>query len=455
MGEGGQVSPAQTGQTALPGVSPTKLLLHLTEHLCYHLSVIQNTCPEWHRTNRTIMHVDMDAFFVSVERILNPALIGKPVVVGGKPGGRGVVACASYEARAFGLHAGMPLGKASRLCPQAIFIEGSYPRYREASQKFMLILANFSPFIEPMGIDEAFLDVTGFESIHGSMRRMAGAIKEKVKKELGLCASVGIAGGKIIAKVASDESKPDGLIEVPRGGDAAFLAPLPVDKLPGIGKKTEPVLKGLGIRTIGQLARLPLEALKSRFGIYGDVLHQWANGIDDRKVELPGAAKSISRETTFARDTRDNVFLKATLRYLAERVAAELRGQGKRAKCITVRVRYADFTTISRRQTLPQNTDSDQVIYDTGARQLDRALLMEKQLVRLVGIGVANLGEAGPQLNMLDSSARRLERLNHAIDRIRDKYGFTAIQTGRTLPLKALLPETEDGYILPTPSLSR
>ncbi len=407
------------------------------------------------RPNRTIMHIDLDAFFVSVERILHSELNGRPVVVGGKPGGRGVVACASYEARAFGLHAGMPLASASRLCPQAIFIEGSYTRYRDASHKFMAILADFSPFIEPMGIDEAYLDVTGFESLHGSIRQMAVSIKERIRKEIGLCASVGIAGGKVVAKVASDYSKPDGLVEVSEGTDGSFLAPLTIDKLPGIGKKTGLIMKGLGIRKIGELAALPLNTMKSRFGIYGEVLHRWANGIDDRGVEFPGEAKSISRETTFARDTRERTLLRATLRYLSERVAAELRESGKHARCIALKLRYSDFTTITRQRTLPQSTDSDQVIYDTGAGLLDIALLAEKQPVRLVGIGVANLVESSRQLDMLDFSTRKQGKLDCAVDRIRKKYGFTAIQTGRTLPLKDLFPGHKDGYTLQTPSLSR
>ncbi|MBI2287683.1 MAG: DNA polymerase IV, partial [Chloroflexi bacterium] len=178
-------------------------------------------------SNRTIMHVDLDAFFVSVEQVLNPELKGKPVVVGGRPGGRGVVAAASYEARAFGLHSAMPLKTASRLCPQAIFIEGSFPKYREASQKFMAILADFSPFLEPVGLDEAYLDVTGFESIYGSIHQMAVAIRQRVKGELGLNASIGVASSKVVAKVASELSKPDGLIEVVYGGERSFLAPLP------------------------------------------------------------------------------------------------------------------------------------------------------------------------------------------------------------------------------------
>ncbi|MFC2022180.1 DNA polymerase IV [Chloroflexota bacterium] len=406
-------------------------------------------------SDSTIMHIDLDAFFVSVEQVLNPELRGKPVVVGGRPGGRGVVAAASYEARTFGLHSAMPLKTASRLCPQAIFIEGSFPKYRDASQRFMAILADFSPFIEPVSLDEAYLDVTGFESIYGSIHQMAVAIKQRNKDELGLCASVGIAGCKVVAKVASDLSKPDGLLEVARGEERSFLAPLPVTKLPGIGKKAERILRSLGINTICELSITPLNTLKSHFGASGEVLHRLAGGIDDRKVELPGAAKSISRETTFDKDSRDHSLLKATLRYLSERVGADLRGRGKRARCITLKLRYADFTTITRSHTLSQTTDSDQAIFDTGARLLNRALSLEKQPVRLVGIGVSNLVEPGGQLAMLDSSAQRLEQLNRVIDRIRSKYGFTAIQTGRTLVLKDIFPERDDGYTLHTPSLSR
>ena len=402
-----------------------------------------------------IMHIDLDAFFVSVEQVLNPELKGKPVVVGGKPDRRGVVAAASYEARAFGLHSGMPLATASRLCPQTIFIEGSFPRYRDASKRFMAILADFSPYLEPMGLDEAYLDATGFESIHGSIRQMAVAIKKRIKDELGLCASVGIAGCKVVAKVASDLSKPDGLLEVSAGEERSFLAPLPVVQLPGVGKKSESVLRGLGINTIGQLAALPLGILKSHFGIAGVIIHNHANGIDERKVEPPGEARSISRETTFGRDTSDGSLLSATLRYLSEKVGSALRRKGKQAGCITLKLRYADFTTITRQQTLSQAGDSDQIIFDTGCKLLKKELSAEKQAVRLIGIGVSSLVESGRQLDMLDASDMRLKKLDMAIDRIRQKYGFTAIQTGRTLLLKDIFPANDEGYTLPTPSLSR
>ena len=404
---------------------------------------------------RQIMHIDLDAFFVSVEQVENPELKGKPVVVGGRPDRRGVVASASYEARAFGLHAGMPLTTASKLCPQAIFIEGSFPKYRVASQRFMAILADFSPYLEPVSLDEAYLDVTGFESIYGSIHQMAVAIKKRIKAELGLGASVGIASCKVVAKVASELSKPDGLLEVAAGQERSFLSPLPITKLPGIGNKTERILNGLGIDTIGNLSIMPLTTLKTHFGASGELLWRYSRGIDDRKVEPPAEAKSISRETTFGQDTRDRPRLKATLRYLSERIGSQLRQRGKQARCVILKLRYADFTTITRRHTLRQASDSDQTIFDTGVDLLNQALSQEKQKVRLIGIGVSSLTEPAKQLDMLDLSAPRRERLNKAIDRIRKKYGFTAIQTGRTLLLKDIFPSTDEGYTLHTPSLSR
>ncbi len=404
---------------------------------------------------RRIMHIDLDAFFVSVEQVDNPELRGKPVVVGGKPERRGVVAAASYEARAFGLHAGMPLATASRRCPQAIFVEGSFPKYRRASQRFMTILADFSPYLEPIGLDEAYLEVTGFESIHGSIHNMALVIKKRIRDELRLPASIGIASGKVVAKVASELSKPDGLVEVAPAKERSFLAPLPIAKLPGVGKKTAHLLKGLGINTIGELASASVATLKGRLGIYGELLHRHANGIDERRVMPPALAKSISRETTFAEDTRDIKHLRATLHYLSERVGSQLRGQGKEARCVTLKLRYADFTTITRRRTLSQGTSVDQTIFENGSALLKKALSREKQPVRLIGIGVSSLAEAGRQLTLLDSSALRLGELNKAIDRIRKKYGFSAIQTGRTLLLRDIFPTGEDGYTLPTPSLSR
>lgn len=402
-----------------------------------------------------IMHIDLDAFFASVEQVLNPELRGKLVVVGGRPDRRGVVASASYEARRFGIHAGMPLATAYRLCPQAIFIEGSFPKYRDASQRFMAILADFSPYLEPMGLDEAYLDATGFESMYGSIHQMAVAIKQRIKDELRLCASVGVASCKVVAKVASGLSKPDGLLEITAGEERSFLVPLPVNKLPGIGKKTERILRGLGIHTIGELSITTLSTLKSHFGTSGEFIHRCANGIDDRKVEPPGTTKSISRETTFGKDVSNHSLLKAMLHYLSEKVGSELRQQSKQARCITLKLRYSDFTTITRSHTPKQSVDTDDAIFKAGLGLVEKTLGHERRPVRLIGIGVSNLTQPGRQLGMLDGSAERLEQLNKAVDRIRQKYGFTAIQIGRTLPLKDIFPDTGEDYTLHTPSLSR
>ena len=401
------------------------------------------------------MHVDLDAFFVSVEQVDHPELKGKPVVVGGRPDTRGVVAAASYEARAFGVHSAMPLRTAARLCPQCIFVEGNFARYSETSRKFMAILADFSPFIEPMGLDEAYLDVTGFESLHGTIRQMGYAIKKRVKAELGINVSVGIANSKVVAKIASDASKPDGLIEVAPGGEAAFLTPLPIRRMPGIGEKTEPIFRRLGIDTIGKLARVPAEGLKKLLGNHGEHLRNMALGIDDSPVQSREEAKSMSRETTFGEDLHDRSVLEATLRYLSERVGAGLRQNGRFARCITLKLRYTDFMTITRNRTLQQVTDADGVIFDAGLTLLRAALLKEKKAVRLIGIGVTGLSESGQQLSLLDDTNLRLEKLDKAVDRIREKYGFGAIQTGRTMKLKELFEENERGYNLHTPGLSR
>jgi DNA polymerase-4 len=386
--------------------------------------------------NRRILHIDLDAFFVSVEQVLNPELKGKAVVVGGHADSRGVVACASYEARAFGLHAAMPIATAHRLCPQAIFISGNFATYREYSARVMGILADFSPDLEPGGLDEAYLDLTGFEPLYGPAYQTALKIKERVKSELGLTASIGIASGKTIAKVASDFSKPDGLIEVAPGEEKSFLAPLPVKRLPGVGPKMQQTLKRFGITTIGQLAELPVSFMKKTFGAYGELIHRRANGVDESKVMLPGPAKSISREVTLQKDTLDQRLLKATLRYLTERVGADLREQGKQAKCVTLKLRYADFEAITRSQTMKQASEVDQVIFDVGINLLVKALAQRRYPVRLIGIRVSNLEIEVRQLNMLDDSAQRLAYLNKAIDKIRRKYGFGAIETGQTLSLR-------------------
>jgi len=379
---------------------------------------------------RCIFHIDLDAFFVSVEQVLNPELKGKPVIVGGDPERRGVVASASYEARPFGIHAGMPSSKARRLCPQAIFIRSHFSLYKDASAKFMRILGDFSPHIEPLGFEEAYLDVTGCEEPYGSPRKLALAIKERINKELKITGSVGIATCKVVAKIASALCKPDGLLEIAPGDEQAFLNPLPIAKLPGVGKKTEQALKDMGITTIGELASLPLDTVKRQFGATGAMIHSYARGVDDREVEAPGEAKSISQQLTFARDTLDRNFLEANLHNLCQEVCQELRSQNKRAKCVAIRLRYADFKTITRQVILREASNVTQVIFATAQQLLTKALAQQEKPIRLIGIRISSLVGEGKQLPMFDSGMEKPEHLDKAIDKIRRKYGSTAIKTG-------------------------
>lgn len=394
---------------------------------------------------RRIMHIDLDAFFVSVECARRPELKGKPVVVGGNPDRRGVVAASSYEARRFGIHSGMPLRTAVRLCPGAIFVAGNHSVYREVSARFMAILDEFSPFLEPAGIDEAYLDVTGFESLHGSLQAMAEKIRRQISSQLGITASVGIAGSKIVAKAASEAAKPDGVLVVAPGEDARFLAPLDIGKLQGIGKKTEAILKGIGISTLGKLAQMPPASLKARLGSCAETLIEHARGIDNRPVERPEEAKSISRETTFAEDVHHRKTLEAMLQNLSEHVGARLRKRNRHARCITLKLRFADFSTITRSHTLPAPTDADQVIFTTGLNLMRKELAGNPLAVRLLGIGVSALTERGWQMDLLGGSLPRTDNLNRAVDRIRQKYGFDSISTGRTFYLEELFKKGEVG----------
>jgi len=385
---------------------------------------------------RGILHVDLDAFFVSVEQVHNPALRGKPVIVGGNPDRRGVVAAASYEARAFGIHSAMSLAKARQLCPHAIFLPGNFANYRKASEQFMAILADFSPCLEPAGLDEAYLDISGCD-IFGSPHQIALSIKERVKKELSLVASIGIASCKIVAKIASDHGKPDGLVEIAPGNEQEFLSPLPIGKLPGVGPRTEQKLKELGITTIGKLAKIPSSSVKLLLGASGMLLYQHAHGIDSRKVESRGETKSISRETTFSQDLPDQRILQATLRYLSERVGAQLRLQNAQAKTISLKLRYENFDTINRSHSSTEATSTDDTIYSIAARLFDKSF-DRKKLVRLIGVEVSNLTSNARQLSMFNQKSLRQEKLDKAIDHIRKKYGFDSIQTGNMLVLKEM-----------------
>ena len=382
---------------------------------------------------RRVFHVDLDAFFVAVERVLDPSLLGKPVVVGGEPGARGVVTCASYEARRYGLHAGMPLSRAQRLCPQAVFIRGQFAQYREASRSFMAILGRYTPLLEPLSIDEAFMDMTGFDGLYGPLPQVAESIRLRIQTEIGITASIGIASSKITAKVASDLCKPDGLLEVPPDGDADFLAPLAVEKLPGVGEKTAAVLRQLGITTVGQLAEAPLPTLLRQVGSWGRSLQKYARGLDTGPVSPSGPAKSISSETTFYQDTLDPEHLAATLQQLAERVGRRLRKEGKQASRVVLKLRYGDFQTVTRNRTIPTPVHLDEEIARVGTALLETALAQRNDPIRLLGIGVGQLAPRSAQLSMLDPSSGRGEELALAMDAIRERHGVAAISKGTTL----------------------
>ncbi|MBN1151946.1 MAG: DNA polymerase IV [Dehalococcoidia bacterium] len=378
---------------------------------------------------RCIFHVDLDAFFVSVEQLHDPSLKGKAVVVGGHPDSRGVVSAASYEARRFGVHSAMPLSQAKRLCPQALFIPVNFPRYIDASRRFMALLTRAASTIEPLGLDEAFLDVS--ESVHDFEGAHARAVelKRHVHNQLGLVASVGVATCKVVAKVASDFDKPDGLVVVLPGHEAAFLAPLRVESLPGVGKKTAASLAEIGVQTVGQLAVMSPHVMLRRFGRYGEVLLNHARGIDDSPVEPRGEPKSMSRETTFSKDTRDLSRLDSTLQSMCVELSNDLKRHRKRAGTVTLKLRYEDFKTVTRQTSLiPETADTADLL--RAAADLLRAMMdAERRHIRLIGVRATRLTGPERQLDMFAAESTRIQNLEQAVAELQSRYGPDSIQT--------------------------
>jgi DNA polymerase-4 len=380
---------------------------------------------------RTVLHVDMDAFYASVEQRDQPELRGRPVIVGADPSGRGVVSAASYEARRFGVHSAMPIGRAARLCPDAAFLPVDMDKYAAVSRQVMAILADFTPLLEPVSIDEAFLDVTGTEGLHGDGAAVARTIKSRVAFALRLTASVGVAANKFVAKVASDLRKPDGLVVVAPGTEADFLAPLPVSRLWGVGRVTAAGLEAMGLSTIGQLAAVPAAYLEARFGSSGRSLQDLAFGRDDRLVEPFAPPKSMGAEETFGHDHRDVERLTATLRGQAERVARELRAEGYAGRCVTLKLRFADFSTLTRRHS-DDPTQDGLVIYRRARALLERIPL--RQPVRLIGLAVSSLGPpAAGQLPLLEADTARRERLARAMDQVTRRFGEESLRPASLL----------------------
>ncbi|MEZ6852705.1 DNA polymerase IV [Halodesulfovibrio aestuarii] len=387
---------------------------------------------------RCIMHLDMDAFFASVEQLDHPEWKGKPVIVGGS-GDRGVVCAASYEARKFGVHSAMPIVQARKLCPNGIYADISRGRYVEISRKVMSVLYSYSPVIEQASIDEAFIDATGAGHLFGSPLEMAQGMKQKIFDTVGLTCSIGIAPVKFLAKIASDYNKPNGLFAIYEEDVSTFLQELPVRKIPGVGKKFVEKLDELGVSTCGHVLEYSLEFWERRFGKSGIALWERANGIDERAVEPSIEAKSESAETTLHKDTLDKVLLKKWLMRHADRVGQNQRKHGLKGRTITLKVKYSDFQSLTRSKTLPDPTNTTDVIYQVAADLLDAIDLVKP--VRLIGLGLSNYNNTGlEQLNMLDHmqhrctgvvrATKKQQQIDEALDAVRNKFGNKVICRG-------------------------
>ena len=391
---------------------------------------------------RTILHVDLDAFFAAVEQRDRPELRGKPVIVGGGgPNQRGVVSAASYEARKFGVHSAMPLRVAGRLCPHGVFLPVDGTKYQAVSREVMAILRRYTPLVEPISIDEAFLDVTGSRALFGDGEAIGRRIRGDIRAELDLTVSVGVARTKLVAKIASDLRKPDGLVVVPPGEEAAFLAPLAITRLWGVGAKSAAALREYGVQTIGDLAALPEDLLVRRFGKYGAGLADRARGLDADPVGDRDAAKSISHEHTFDVDTSDREVIERTILGMAEGVAGRLRDSGVKASTVTVKIRDSSFRTVTRQRTLPEPTDLTEPIFRT-AMDLARPEVRGLR-IRLLGVGASGLGERDQLALFADVDPRR-RRVVEAADAVRHRFGERAITRARLVGSRLPAPFEHD-----------
>lgn len=378
-------------------------------------------------TSRTIAHLDFDAFFAAVEENRDPSLRGRPVIVGG--GERGVVSTANYVARRYGVHSAMPLRTARRLCPDGVYLSGDHRLYREYSQRLMDMLDEYSPLVERMSLDEAYVDLTGTERLFGPPVETARMIQMRVTEELHLGISVGIASNKLVAKVASDFDKPGGFTVVPAGQEADFLAPLPVERLPGVGPSLLGQLRDRGVKTVGDLAQVPTDLLRLSFGEWGEELSHRARGEDVRRVSPREEMKSISREHTYEEDVADNGVLESTLIALTEDVCRRLRAARLEARTVTVKIRYSDFVTHTCSHTLGRACDVDEVFFRE-VLALFRKGRRRRYRLRLLGVGVSNLVPRAWQDDLFDQELPLLRELDLKLDTIRDKYGKGAVRRG-------------------------
>jgi DNA polymerase IV len=385
----------------------------------------------------SILHVDMDAFFVSVELLTRPELHGLPVIVGGDRHQRGVVTSASYEARRFGVHSAMPLRTAAKLCPQAIFLENHHLLYSEWSDRVAEILGKYSPLVEMASIDEAYVNLAGTSRLLGPSLAASHKLLEQVMRTTGLPCSGGLGSTRLVAKVASDQAKPRGLVWVPAGSEESFLAPLSVRRIPGIGKVTEAALNRLGIETVAQLQRQTLSRLEADFGRWGTALYRKARGIDSFEFFYDAEPKSISHNQTFGQDTCDRAQLESTLCYLCQKATKRLRDAALHARTITLTLRFSDFKTITRNQTLWEPSDLDAVILK-GLRDLFKSAWDGRRPVRLVGAALSSFSSGPRQLDLLDPGRReKLERLARTTDDLRDRFGFGKLQLGGSIDRKS------------------
>ncbi len=384
----------------------------------------------------SIMHCDLDAFFAAVEQRDNPALAGKPVIVGGQPNSRGVVSTCSYEARKFGIRSAMPLSQARRLCPGAVFLPVAMSRYQEASRQVFQVFSTFTPLIEPLSIDEAFLDLTGCTGVFGSMQTIAKEIKSRIRAEVGLNISVGISYNKFLAKLATELGKPDGLRIITRTDTKAVLNPLPVSYLWGVGEKSRQQLQRIGINTIGELAAMNPALLERKMGLHARVYWELAQGIDNRIIEVGHKRKSVGREITFQQDIDDITELENVLLDLAEQVSRRLRRQHTVARTFTLKLRYSNFKTLTRRVTLPMASSNADTIY-LAANDLFKRLFYAGDSIRLLGLYASSL-EAASNVTQGDLFAsvqdNKSETLDQALDQIRDRFGDRIITRASLLP---------------------
>lgn len=383
-------------------------------------------------SDRAILHVDMDAFYASIEIRDDPTLRGKPVIVGGLPESRGVVAAASYEVRKYGVHSAMSSYRARKLCPNAIFVSGRMSHYADVSKQIFAILRSYTPLVEPLSIDEAFLDVSGSRNLFGTAVDIGRAIKKRIRTETELTASVGVAPNKFLAKLASDLEKPDGLVVVKADRAAALLAELPVGKIWGIGKVAQKSLETIGVRTVREMLNCPRERLDGVFGSNTGRLLELAQGIDERPVVVGEAAKSIGAETTFAKDISDKADLRIYLTTLMARVARRLRKSGYRAQTVQLKARYADFKTVTRAVTLPEPTTSTEVLQNVVRDLFEVRLGRKGRALRLIGTSVSNLTSPVGAEPMLfpDGKLERHGKIDTVVDALQDKYGSKTIWRG-------------------------